>query len=305
MFEIEDESEFVPDYDEDISHSPCPKIKFNTSNLPAPSPAPSPANLQPTNEHKTHTEASSSSTNKKKIRQFCCVCGQLVSRLKRHAQTHHLPFLVAPRTSCWECMMQFNSDSALAKHMMSQCHKSKLSEWKTNWGPAMNALLDFLAELLSVNTNGLMDLINVKHLIPDQKCALPEDDVELLTLFDENFGDGQCLFEFNPISSPTLLTHWRSLLGLTSLLNDTDKSRVHRFIPPNVHAIQSHLQLLTLYIHFPGLLSNNYVILVVMIDCISQSASIPIKLMKYKSLITTNSRICSFVLVWLQSVNAG
>ena len=189
MFDLDDESKFIPDYEEELPPDRIP-----------------------------------GSTISKKGRK-CPACVGKFTHVRRHVIQEHLPWFVYPKTACWECNLAFGQDRMLSVHITGE-HGGKTSNTKYNYSVHGRRWAQMMTQYLNKfgNVNDVVQLINSNEKFKSCEGAVwQEEDRSQITYFLHNSENSNLAISENPYPAKNVssLLHWKILCIL-----DTCKTSV-------------------------------------------------------------------------------
>lgn len=120
----------------------------------------------------------------------CPICQRVLSHVQRHVREAHLPWYWEPRTACWECGRQCNTNTKLTRHIEISGHQGGHFDVEqpshcTRWASLVSGALRWLCRSLALHDlhalaafyTGLLD----SH--PPAPIEVTPEDQELMALF--------------------------------------------------------------------------------------------------------------------------
>lgn len=239
---LESESDFVPDYDEDLisessahadqtenvangvfvhikrrntSGTGCQikRVKqglsenLNISNIPVPLPV-------------QNSLGSSVGVGRQ-----CPLCGEFIRNLRRHVSQEHLPWYFNPEVTCWECRSYQGTLCFLRHRHLSvpACSEGYFSERNLyRWLSLVAGLLNEISSFWGLSSVAdLLDLVVQRHWYPScSHYTVSEVSQVLFGLVDRYMGfepkDNYCV---NPPNGVAALLHWEVFFNLLTNLS--------------------------------------------------------------------------------------
>lgn len=222
MEEIQDESNFVPDYGpmEDEIQKPENRIR-------------------------------GSAKDDKKGRP-CPVCQGRLTNIRRHVLNSHLPWYIAPLTACKICKLQFGQERMLEIHQENFHDRQKGTLAIKDWVEKMNGLLDALWRKLKLKSlNEMLEFVcRDKRFRKCGNAFFHPSDVDPIKEFNRinNLKTDVLHRSYPPLHIYSLL-HWKTLALLLEITGDVENKEKYeseqplRKEKPEICVADAHLHL--------------------------------------------------------------